>query len=240
MLEEDVAVLVRAAHGGTLGVQSALAEGLNSVHVDHLSQILVVPNSDLLDLVGGTEAVEEVDEGDAALDGGQVSHRSQVHDLLHVALSQHSKASLAAGHNVGVVTEDVQRLSSNGTGGHVEHRGQQLAGDLIHVGDHQQQALRGGVGGGQGAGGQRAVDGTGSTGLRLHLNNLNGGAEDVLLALSSPLVHIVGHGAGRSNGVNAGYFGEGIADICGRIIAVHGFELSCHRVPYFLPYSIVL
>ena len=214
------------------------AEGLHGVHVHHLGQILVVPDGDLLDLVGGAEAVKEVDEGDAALDGGQVGHRSQVHDLLHVALGQHGKAGLAAGHHVGVVAEDVQRLGGHGTGGHVEDTGQQLAGDLVHVGDHQQQALGGGVGGGQSARGQRAVDGTGGAGLRLHLDDLHGGAEDVLLALGRPLVHIVGHGAGRGDGVDAGYLGKGVADICRSIVAVHGFELSCHRVPYFLPFSV--
>ena len=38
-----------------------------------------------------------------------MGHGRQIHDLLHVALAQHGKAGLAAGHDVGVVTEDVQR-----------------------------------------------------------------------------------------------------------------------------------
>ena len=180
MLEEDVAVLVGAAHGGMLGVQRTGAERLDGVHVHHVLQVVVIPDLDLLDLVGGAEAVEEVDERDAALDGGQVGDGGQVHDFLGVGLGQHGKAGLAAGHNVGVVAEDVQRVGGHGTGGHVEHGGQQLAGDLVHVGDHQQQALGSGVGGGQGAGGQRAVHGAGSAGLRLHLDDLHGGAEDVL------------------------------------------------------------
>ena len=97
--------------------------------------------------------------------------------------SEWSKAGLAAGHHVGVVAEDVQGLGGHGTGGHMEDAGQQLAGDLVHVGDHQQQALGGGIGGGQSARGQRAVNGTGGAGLRLHLDHLHGGAEDVLLTL---------------------------------------------------------
>ena len=134
-------------------------------------------------------------KGTRALQGGQVGHGGQVHDLLHVALAQHGKAGLAAGHDVGVVAEDVQRLGGHGTGGHVEHGGQQLAGDLVHVGDHQQQTLRGGVGGGQRAGGQRAVNRTGGAGLGLHLHHLDRRAEDVLQAVGGPLVHEVGHGA---------------------------------------------
>ena len=58
MLEEDVAVRVRTAHHGMLGVQSTLAERRNRVHIAHLGQIVVVPDLDLLDLVRGAETVE--------------------------------------------------------------------------------------------------------------------------------------------------------------------------------------
>ena len=108
-------------------------------------------------------------KGTLALDGGQMGHGSQIHDLLRVVLAEHGEAGLTAGHDVGMIAEDVQRVGGDGTGGHVEHAGQQLAGDLVHVRDHQQQALRRRVGGGQSAGAEGAVDGTGSAGLRLHL-----------------------------------------------------------------------
>ena len=108
----------------------------------------------------------------------------------------------------------------------MEHCGQQLAGDLVHIGDHQQQALRSGVGGGQGAGCQRAVHSTGGTSLRLHLHNLNSVAKDVLAAGSGPLVHVVSHGAGRGDGIDASYFSERVADVGGSSIAVHGLEFS--------------
>ena len=55
---------------------------VHGLHVAHLLQVLVVPHGHLLDLVGGPEAVEEVDEGNAALDGGQMGHGGQVHNLL--------------------------------------------------------------------------------------------------------------------------------------------------------------
>ena len=67
------------------------------------------------------EAVKEVDERHLAGKGSQMGHRRQVHDLLDIALAQHGKAGLAAGHNVAVVAEDVQRLGGHGTGGHMEH-----------------------------------------------------------------------------------------------------------------------
>ena len=158
-----------------------------------------------------------------------MGHRAQVHDLLDVALSQHGEAGLAAGHDVGVVAEDVQGVGGHGAGGDMEHRGQLLGRDLIHVGDHQQQALRRGVGGGQGAGSQRAVDRAGGAGLGLHLHHLYLGAEDILQAVGGPLVNQVGHGAGRGDRVDRRNLGERIGDMRRRVVAVHGLELSSHK-----------
>ena len=62
-----------------------------------------------------------------------------------------------------MVAEDRQRVAGERTGRHVEYTGQKLAGDLVHVGDHQQETLRCGVGGGQGSGLERTVNGTGGT-----------------------------------------------------------------------------
>ena len=62
VLEEDVAVLVAAARGGMLGVERVVAERLDRVEVAHRGEVVVVPHGDLLDLVRGAEAVEEVEE----------------------------------------------------------------------------------------------------------------------------------------------------------------------------------
>ena len=70
-----------------------------------------------------------------------------------------AKPGLAAGHDVGVVAEDREGVGGDGAGGHVHAEGGQLARDLVHVRDHQEQALRGGEGRGQGARLERAVDG---------------------------------------------------------------------------------
>ena len=78
MLEEDVAVLVGTAHGRALRVQGVLAEGAHGIHVAHLGQILVVPHLDLLDLMGGAEAVEEMQERHPALDGGQMGDGAEI------------------------------------------------------------------------------------------------------------------------------------------------------------------
>ena len=89
--------------------------------------------------------------------------------------------------------------------------------------------LGSGVGGGQSTGSQGAVNSTGSASLGLHLNDLDGIAEDVLTAGSGPLVHVVSHGAGGGDGVDASDLSKGVADVGGSGVAVHGFEFSCQN-----------
>ena len=102
-----------------------------------------------------------------------MGHRSQIHRLLGTGRSQQGKAGLAAGHHIGMISEDGQGMSGQGPGRYMEHAREQLTGNLVHVGDHQQQPLRCGVGGGQGTRPQAAVDGTGSASLTLHLHHSN-------------------------------------------------------------------
>ena len=228
VLEEDVAVFVGTTHNRMLRIQCAGTELLNSLHVAHISQIVVIPYSDLLDLVRGAEAVEEVDERNAALDCCTVCNSGQVHNFLRVGLAQHSETGLATCHNVGMVAKDIQCVRSNGTCGYVEYARQQLACNLIHVRDHQQKTLRCSIGGGQSTCCQRAVYGAGSACLRLHFYDLDGGAKDVLSTGSCPLVNVVGHRAGRGNRINTSNFGKRIGYVSRSGIAVHGFHFSCH------------
>ena len=230
-LEESIGILQGVAQSGMLGAQGMILEALNSVPIQHLAQILIVQNLDLLNLVRGPEAIEEMLEGDGALDGGQVGNGSHIHSLLHAGRSQLCPAGLAAGHNVGMITEDGQRVGCHGTGRDVHNAGQLRTGDTVHGRDHQQQALRSGVGAGQGAGLQRAVHCAGRAGLRLHLDQLYGLAKQVLLAVGSPRIHVVSHGAGRSDGVNGSYLSKRIRHVCGSFITVHRFKhfVFCHE-----------
>ena len=226
VLEEDVAVLVGTAHGWVLRVECAFAECFYCIHVAHLFEVFIVPNLDLLDLVGGAEAVEEVDERNAALDGSQVRNSAQVHNFLRVCLSQHGKAGLAAGVNVGVVAEDVQRVGSNGSRGNMEYRWQQFAGDLVHVRDHQQQALRRGERRGERAGLQRAVHGTGGAGFGLHLRDADRLTKEILAIVRSPVIRNFRHRGRRGDRVDRCHFAERISDVADSSIAVNGHFLS--------------
>ena len=228
VLEEDIAVFMGAAHYGVLGVQRSVSECLDGVHVDHVLEIVIIPDLDLLQLVRGAETVEEVEERNSALDSREVCDRGQVHDFLNVGLGQHRETGLAASHNVAVVTEDVQGVACEGTCADVEHAGQQLACDLVHVGDHQEQALGCGVSGGQSACVQRTVDRTSGAGLCLHFLNLYSRAEYIFTACRTPLVHEICHRAGRCNGVDCCNFSKRVGYMGGRVVAVHCLEVSLH------------
>ena len=51
MLEEDVPVLVGAAHHRVVGVKGPGPEGVDRIHVQHLGQVVIVPDGDFLNLV---------------------------------------------------------------------------------------------------------------------------------------------------------------------------------------------
>ena len=93
-----------------LGVDRTVAELVDSVHIDHFSEILVIPNLDLLDLVRCTESVEEVEERDSSLNGSKVCYCTEVHDFLLVGFCKHSESCLTAGIYVGVISEDVKSM----------------------------------------------------------------------------------------------------------------------------------
>ncbi len=230
-LEEDLGGLSGTSLVGMLRVQSLATEVGNGVPVDHLGEGVVVPDFDLLDLVGSTETVEEVHEGDFALDGGKVSDGAEVHAFLNGVRAKHGKTGLAAGHDVGVVTEDVQGVARDAAGGNVHDAGSLLTGDLVHVRDHQEKTLRSRVGGGQSTGSDGTVNGTGGTGFGLHLSDADRLAEDVLRTGSSHRVGDFSHGGRRRDGVNGSNFRKCVRYGSGGSITIHGFEFSAHNMP---------
>ncbi len=227
-LEVDIRVIHQRTHPGVLRVQGVGAEGGQRVVIHQLGVLVVGQHVDLLDLVAGAEAVEEMQERDAGLDGTQMCHSGQVSGLLHTAAGQHGKAGLTAVHHVGVIAEDRERMGAHGTGGHVQHAGQALAGDTVHGGDHQHQALGRGKAGGQGAGLQCAVTGAAGTGLGLHLHQAHRLAEDVFPAVGRPRIGVLRHGAGRRNGIDGSDLGKGVCHIRRRFVAVADLHDLAH------------
>ena len=110
----------------------------------------------------------------------------------------------------------------------MEHGRQHFAGDLVHVGDHQQQALAGRVGDGQRARAQGAVGGAGGAGFGLHFHDPEGFSEHVFHSLAGPGVGVLAHGRGRGDGVEGGDFAERVSDVTGGMIAVDGLHFLAH------------
>ena len=145
-----------------------------------------------------------------------------VHRFLNGVGGQHRKAGLAAAHDVAVVAEDRQRMIRQRARAHVEHGGQQLAGDLVHVRDHEQQALGRGERRRQRAGGQRAVNGARGARLGLHLRHMDGLSEQVFAIMRRPLVRNFRHRGRRGDRVDRRHVAERIRDMADGGIAVDG------------------
>ncbi len=119
---------------------------------------------------------------------------------------------------------------------HVEHGREHLTCYLVHVGNHEQQPLRGGECRGQSACLQRTVHGSSRPGLALHLGDLDGLAPKVLLAVSSPLVHVLRHCGGRRDRVDCGMLAEQVCYVGSSLVAVTSDEfLFCsHYMSLYL------
>ena len=173
------------------------------------------------------EAVEEGEEGDFTFQRGQVGDQREVVGLLD-ARGGHRKTGGAAAHHVGVVAEDRQRLGGERTGRNVEDGREHFTGDLVHVRNHQQQPLAGGVGGGQRTGTERTVNRAGGTGLGLHFDDLKRLTEHVLLALARPGVSVLTHRRRGGDRVDRRDFTEGVRYVRRSVIAVDGLHFLCH------------
>lgn len=154
---------------------------------------VVVDHVDLVNFVRSAETVEEVKERNAGFDGGKIRHQSEIHNFLNAVGCEHRKTGLTASHHVGVVTENVESVACNASCGYVEHAGEQFARNLVHVGDHKEQALARGEGAGQCACCQRAVNCACRARFGLHFSDFENVAEKILSALSCPIVAVFRH-----------------------------------------------
>ena len=223
-LEIDVTVLGGTAGHGRIRIEGAGAEAGEGLFGDHLAEFVFRKRLDLLDFVAGAETVEEVQERDGGLDRGEVRHGGDVLGFLDGAGGDHGEAGLAAGHHVLVVTEDGEGVGGEGAGGHVEHGREHLAGDLVHVRDHQQETLGCRERGSEGTSLEGTVHGAGGAGLALHLGHFHRLAPEVLLPVGGPLVDVLGHGGRRRDRVDGGVLAEQVGDVRSGIVTITGDE----------------
>ena len=196
----------------------------DGIGVDQPAQILVAEDRDLGDLVRGAEAVEEVQERDAGFQGGRVRDGGEVVCLLDRSGCQERRARLAARHDVGVVAEDRERMGRDCARRDVQTAGGQLARDLVEIRDHQQQALRGREGRGEGARLEGAVDRAGGAALRLHLHDHRDASPDVRPSRRRPLVGELAHRRARRDRVDGDDLAQAMRHRGDRLVAVESLQ----------------
>ena len=110
-------------------------------------------------------------------------YQRQIHDFLNRVGTQHGKAGLTHGHDIGMIPENGQGMAGDGAGRDMKDAWQEFSGNLVHVGNHQKQPLRGCKRSGQRSCRQRAMNSAGSAGFGLHLLDKKGLAENVFSSL---------------------------------------------------------
>ena len=223
-LEEDVGVLRAAAQHRSIRVEPAQAVRHDPVVVDERGDHLGVGNVDASDLVTGAKAVEEVQEGDARFERGRMRNEREVGGLLRRRRAQHRPARRPRRHHVAVITEDRQRMRRDGTSGNMDDRRRELARDLEHVREHQQQALARGERRGERAAGGRTVERARRARLRLHLDDLGHRAPPVDRAVGGERVGQLPHRRRRRDRIQRDHLGQGVHD------SVRGFVAIDDRV----------
>ncbi len=206
--------------------------GADQVIIDEMSQVVVLEVLDFRDLVRGAEAVEEVDERYAARERRRLGDARHVVCFLDWSGGKQPPPGLADGVDVRVIAEDRQCVRGNRPRRYVKDRWCQLAGNLVHARDHEQQALGSGEGGGQRPGLERAVNCRRGATLGLHLDHVGDYTPDVGLALRRPLIGELTHVGGRGDWVDGAHVIDAVCDRRGRFIAVnHHCSTLCHGKP---------
>ncbi len=229
-LKVHVGVLRGTAQDRMIGRECAPAVRLHQLVVDHGPHILVGELLDLHDFMRGSEPVEEMDERDPSFERGCLCDESIIHNLLNRVRREHCEPCGPGSHDVAVVAEDGECLGGKGPGGNMEHGGCQLAGDLEHIRDHQQETLRSREGGRERSGLQRTMHRSGRSPFALHLGDRRDCPPEVFSPLSRPLIGPFPHVRGGGDGVNCDDFTQFVSNIRGGFVAVDRDHFPFHHL----------
>ena len=205
-LEVDIRVLCCSSNERPFRRERPAAMSLDELFGHERAQVVVREQVDRVQLVRRSEPVEEVHERNPCPERRGLCHERHVMRFLYRRRGKQRETGLSHSHHVGVVAEDRQALRRERACGDVQHGRRQLAGDLVHVRDHQQQALGGRERRRQRAALKRTVERAGGTAFALHLDDRRHGAPDVRSSLARPLVGQLGHRRGRRDRVDAADF----------------------------------
>ena len=221
-LEVNVRVLRRAAKHRPIRRERPHPVRFHQVLLDHRPQIIGRQLLDFGHFVGGAETVEEMQERDARFQAGRRGDQRHVHHFLDRVRRQHAETRGPRRHHVAVVPENRQRMRRQRPRRDVKHRRGQFPGDLVHVRNHQQQALRCRERGRERTALQSPVAGARRAPLALHLDHRRHGAPNVGLAFGSPLIRPLAHVRGRCNRINSDDFVDLMGYVSGCLVAVNG------------------
>ncbi len=175
-----------------------------------------------------TETIEEMNERNARLEGCDLRNESEVSDFLYGIGREHRPAGGTAGHDVRMVSKDGEGMGGESARRDM-HRGRgEFTGDFVHIGNHQQETLRCGEGGGECAGLQGPVQCARSAAFALQFFDDRKRAPDILSAFGAPLVSPLGHGGRRGNGVDRDNLGESIGNRSSSLVSIdnHRFQFT--------------
>mmetsp|Transcript_373 Transcript_373/g.902 ORF Transcript_373/g.902 Transcript_373/m.902 type:complete len:222 (-) Transcript_373:54-719(-) len=115
-----------------------------------------------------------------------------------------------------MISEDRERLACQGPRCHMEDARHKLSCDLVHVGNHEQETLRGRESRGQSAHGQASMYSASRSRFGLQLRNAHGHAENVAQALRRPGLGELSHGRGRRDGEDEAIIAQAVGHVsCG-------------------------
>ncbi len=226
-LEKDIGILRCAPNNRVFRRQRPPAMSLHRIAIDHGGNNRILNAVYFRHFVGRAKAIKEMQYRDATVERGSLGDQRHVVGFLHGIGCHHRKTGATGGHHVAVIGKNRQGLRRNRTRGNVKHRGSQLPCNLVHIGQHQQQPLGRGEGGGERAPLQRTMDGSGGARFTLHLNDLRHRAKNIGAALGRPGIRVLPHGGGRGDRINGDNFVGFMGNQGHRLIPINGQEVAC-------------
>ncbi len=225
VLEINIRIFRRAANDGMIRRKRARAEIGERFLVDERREVFVGNRFYFLNFMARAETVEEIDEGDASANGGQMRHGGQIHDFLDIRFGQHGATGRPRAHHVLVIAENRKRVRGQSPGRDVKDTRQELAGDLVHIRNHEQHTLRRRVRRRERAALERTVKRPGRAAFGLHFHDADGVAENIFPPVRRPFIDGLGHRRRRRDGINRRHFRKRIGNIRRCRIAVHCFHV---------------
>jgi hypothetical protein len=140
-------------HGG----QASLAVFFDLVPWHEIPELLIADERNLVDFVGGAKAIHEMQKGYSRVERRDLRNDRHVVCLLHRKGGYHGQSAATDDHRVTVVSIDGKCLTRQRPRGNVDDRGEEFAGNLVKIGNVEQQALRGREGRGERARNESSV-----------------------------------------------------------------------------------